>query len=348
LTVFYLVTKQDESTYLPDDFFIYVKIQSLRDIYDNVIDLKAADLVFSSSTDLRAIQKAILEFKSTEISKNYFFKKLLEVKADIVIAGDYTPIIVLNPGFLSLVTRFFPQINSILRIDGITTTHQGKVTIHQFLPESDEEPGTDGEDEAIYFSVVNNLVLLSTKADHIINLYTAHLTNKNLKNNKEVMGLRDKIPAGGFTDIYINSTSIIESITQGNKELAAILSEITFNTYSAFSFKISNEDLFLSAYTTIADIPNEQLRGFLSYNPSSLQVISHLPGVTNIYSTLNCKSFKELVELLLYFKEGPESKTMKTINDSANLLIGASADDCYLTGWAQRLVSLPWRTPRIL
>ncbi|MBN2442255.1 MAG: PQQ-like beta-propeller repeat protein [Spirochaetales bacterium] len=324
LFIFYFVTQQEAISYLPDDFFVYVKIQSLRDIYDNVIDLKAADLIFSSSSDLKSIQKAILEFKSNDISKNYFFKKLLEVKADIVIAPDYSPIIVLNPGILSLVTRFFPQINSVLKIEGITTTQTGKTTLHRFETGDKDENGEN--DQGIYFSVINNLVLLSTKPEHIKNLYAARTSNKNLKGNKEIMDLREKIKSGGFTDIYINSQSIISSIAEGNKELAGILSEITFNNYSALSFKISNRDLFLSAYTTIS-VPNEALHQFLDYNPSSLQVIKYLPAVTTIYSTLNCKSFKNLVELLFYFREGPESKTMKTINDSANLLIGATADE---------------------
>lgn len=317
LVIYYYLTRQDAASYLPDDFFIYVKIKSIRDIYDNVIDLKAADLVFSSSKDLKAIQKVILEFKSNEISKNYFFRKLLEVRADVVVAPDYSPIIVLNPGMLSIITRFFPQVNSILKLEGITTTQQGKITYHCFQT---------GEDEGLFFSVKNNLVFLSTNAEHIKSLYTNFKTDKNLMSNKDAMDLREKIKAGGFTEVYVNSRNLIDSIAEGNKELKSILEEISFNNYSAFSFRLSNQDLFLSAYTTLS-VPNEKLKDFLSYNPSSLQVIKYLPASTNIYTTLNCKSFKDLLEIVLYFQEGPDSKMMKTIDNSSKLLLGASIDE---------------------
>ncbi|MBN2536302.1 MAG: DUF3352 domain-containing protein [Spirochaetales bacterium] len=317
LIVYYYVTKQDAASYLPDDFFIYVKIKSLRDIYDNVIDLKAVDLVFSSSKDLKAIQKTILEFKSNEISKNYFFKKLLEVRADVVIAPDYSPIIVLNPGILSLVTRFFPQVNSILKLEGVTTTQQGKLTYHHFQT---------GENGGVFFSVKDNLVFLSPNVEHIKNLYKNYETDKNLMSNKDAMDLREKIKAGGFTEVYVNSRNLIDSIAEGNNELKSILEQITFNSYSAFSFRLSNRDIFLSAYTTLS-VPNDKLRNFLSYNPSSLQVIKYLPASTNIYTTLNCKSFKDLLDIVFYFKEGPDSKTMKTIENSAKMLLGATTDE---------------------
>jgi hypothetical protein len=319
LTLYYFLTREDPAVYIPNNFLFYVRVNSIRYIYDNVIDLKAADVVFSSSKDLKSIYKAIIDFKSNEMSKNEFFRFLLDVRADIMIAPDYSPVIVFNPGPLSLITRMFPILNFFFKFEGVNLNQiqKGKLTIYDYPVD---------ENQHLYFSLLNNLIFLSTKEKHIDKLYESQKTGENLKSNEDIMELQKKVKAGGFAEIYVDTNSILDIAARGNRELSSIFKEISFNSYSAFTFKISNEDIFLSAYTNFSTT-NEELADFLSYNPSSLQVIQYLPEKTTIYTSANFKSFKQLIEILLYFKEGPSGKTMKTINDSCKLLFGTTVDE---------------------
>ncbi|MBN1699858.1 MAG: hypothetical protein JW881_20275 [Spirochaetales bacterium] len=319
LTLYYFLTKEDPVAYIPDNFLFYVKVNSIRYIYDNVIDLKAADVVFSSSRDLKSIYKMIIDFKSNEMSKNEFFRFLLDVRADIMIAPDYSPVIVFNPGLLSLATRMFPILNFFFKFEGVNLNQiqKGRLTIYDYPVD---------ENQHLYFSLRNNLIFLSTKEKHIDAIYESKKTGKNLASNKEIMELRKKVKGGGFAEIYVDTGSLLDIVKAGSEELSRVFSEISFNSYSAFTFKISNEDLFLSAYTDIS-VENPDLRDFLSYNPSSLQVIQYLPEKTTVYTSANVKSFKQLIGILLDFKEGSQGKTLKTINDSSKLLLGATIDE---------------------
>ncbi|MBN2737943.1 MAG: hypothetical protein JXR70_13240 [Spirochaetales bacterium] len=319
LTVYYFISHQNSADYLPDNFLFYCKVNSIGDIYENLIDLKAAEIAFSSSSDLKAIRKALLDFKSNEFSKNPFFKLLLKVKADILISSDNTPIMIFDPGFLSLATRLFPLANNFIRVKGfnLNIIQKGQLTIFDY-PVDDKQH--------VFFSINNNLIMVSTKQEQVEACYSAKSSLGNIKSNNDLMALQQKLKTGGLAEIFVNTASIIESIAADNDELKEIFSEITFNGYSAFSFSISNEDIFLRAYTNF-ETTHSQLKDFLNYTPASLQVIPYLPDSTSIYTSVNFKSFKTLLEILLYFKEGPSGKTLKSINDSAQFLLGKSADE---------------------
>lgn len=318
LFIYYLITIQSFQEYLPSNFILYAEVESIKEIYDNVIDLKAADILFSSP-DLKSIYSSILEFKSNELSKNYIFKNLLEVEAGILIDENYKPMIVFDLGILSLATRMLPLINLIYRIDNLDLTiiQKGQLTIYNFTP---------SPEQSFYLSVANNLVFLSTEEENIVKLFENYETGNNLKNNADILNISEKVRQKGFIKLYLNTNSFVNEAFKNDDDIFSILRTLDFNSLSALAFQISNENLKLSGYTKIRT-NNNQLNAFLDYKPVSLEVLKYLPSSTNIYFTLNFKSFKELFQVILTMQGEDFEKSLDEINDLSSKLLHMTLDD---------------------
>jgi len=320
LFVYYLVTMENAEEYVPDDFALYLKVDSIREIYDNVLDLKAADVIFSSP-ELRFIYSAFLEFKSNEFFKTELFRQLLDRSAHFLITKDFSPVIIFDPGLLSLGTRAFPLLEIFYNIGDLKLKkiEKNAITIYEYKPASNQ---------VFYFALNSNLIFLSTKQEHIEKLYEIKQSQKNVKNNKELSALSKKISQKGFIELYISTNDLIQNTLKGIPELNFILRRIDLNSYSILSFFVSNDELHLNAYTNI-EVPDDTLKDLLSYNPSVLGIIKYLPHNTNIFSSIKFKTFKHMYETAIYMKGNQIEDTFKTVDEACQFLLGASVQELF-------------------
>jgi hypothetical protein len=318
LLILYFVTIQSPLEYLPPNFVLYAEVESIQEIYDNVIDLRAADVILLTQ-ELKSIYSAVLEFKSNEFTKNDLFRMLLNIKASVMIDEEYSPTVILDPGLLSLVTRALPIINLVYRVEelDLKIIQKDTLTIYNFTPAPDQD---------LYLSVVNNLVFLSTKQENIEKLYSNYETQDNLKNNSEILSVKEKLKQGGFIELYLSTQAVIDGAVRNNPDIAPFLKYISFNSLSTLSFHISNTDLKLSGYTNITTL-DDVLNQFLDYTPSNLKVIQYLPSSTNLYFSINFKSFKDLYQTTLSLQGEDSQKTMEEIEDTCDFLFNAPIDD---------------------
>jgi hypothetical protein len=319
LLTYYFITMKSAQDFLPDTFSVYVRVHSIKTFYENVLDLKAAEIVFSEVRELKSIQRAIADFKSEEFSRSAFFKKLLEVEAHVVLNSDQTPVIVFDPGLFSLPLRLFPLIEPLIKIDKleITKLRRNHLTLYS-IDLSDKDK--------IFFAINNNLVFVSTKPEPIEACYSLHDRGKTLKNNKEASALWEKLGSPGMAGLIVNTQSIVGTLSQTNPLLKSIFANVSFNGYSAVSFSVSNEKLELEAITDFTT-SNLALRSYASFSPPGESSLTLAPETTNLFSTINVKSLKDLIGLVSLFSAGDEKKLPGNIEDSCRLLFGKSADE---------------------
>jgi hypothetical protein len=320
LFVYYLITMQNAEEYVPDDFALYLKVDSIREIYDNVLDLKAINVILSTP-QLNFIRGAFLEFRSNKFFETELFRQLLDRSAHFLVTKDMSPVIIFDPGLLSLGTRAFPLLEIFYNIGDlkITKAVTDPVTVYEYKPASDQ---------VFYFALNNNLIFFSTKKEHILKLYEIKQTGKSVKNNEELNTLSKKISQKGFIEVYISTNDLIGNTLKGIPELNFILKRIKLNSYSILSFFVSNEELHLNAYTNI-EVPDETLKDLLSYNPSILGIIKYLPQNTNIFSSIKFKTFKHIYETAIYVKGAQVENTFKTVDDACQFLLGASVQELF-------------------
>jgi hypothetical protein len=320
LFVYYVLTLQNAEEYVPDDFALYLKVDSVRQIYDNVLDLKAADVVFSTP-QLRFIYNAVLEFKSNEFFKTELFRQLLDRSAYFLITKDFSPVIIFDPGLLSLGTRALPLLQLFYNFDrmNIKVITKGDITIYNYRP----APGQD-----FYFSLNNNLIFLSTKQQHIEKLYDIKKSGKNIKNNEELTALGSKLTQKGFIRLYLNTMDLIGGTLNNIPELRLVLQGVKLNPYSVLSFFISNDELHVNAYTDIT-VSDPTFGELLRYNAPVPGVLNYLPQNTNIFSCINFKTFKNMYQTALYLEGSQIGDVYKSVDDACRLIFGTSVDDLF-------------------
>ncbi|MBN1524234.1 MAG: hypothetical protein JW904_07130 [Spirochaetales bacterium] len=319
VTIYYLVTLESAEDYLPEDFLLYVKIDSLKNIYNNVLDLKAADVIFSSG-DLRSVYTALLEYRSNQFANNEFLKMLIELQASVIIHDDYSMTLALDPGALSLVTRNFGLINTFFKLDGVnlTTIQKGTLVLYKFAA---------GPTDNFYFSMANNLLFLSTKEENIEQLYRNKTSHKNLNSNKSLAAIKGKIEKKGLIELYASTPKLLENLFKNSPEMRPVLDRITFNELCLLSFYVSNDELRLGIYTEM-DAKDDTLKTFMDYTPSSTGIIRYLPDDANIVTSLNIKSLKDLYAVMLVFQGKSLADTVEQAEGASKLLLsGASFDD---------------------
>jgi hypothetical protein len=324
LLIYYAFTIQSAEDYLPKDFLFYVKIDSLKDIYNNVLDLKAAEVIFSQP-EFQAIHNALLEFKSNEFARDNVLKRLLEMRASIVVHEDRSITVVLEPGLLSLATRNIALISTLVKIEkvNLTIVQKGKLTVYAI---------SIGDSEQFFFSVANNLVFLSTKRENIESLFKNFDTGNNLKNNKSLSAVQGKLGEKGLLDLYVSTPLLIDLLFKNSSNVYQAFSQVAFNDLSLISFYVSNNELRIGIFSSFLP-KNASLKSFLAYNPASLQSIKYFPATTSVVSSVNVKSFKDLYGLLLLFQGQELSRIYAQIDDVTKSLLGISLDDL-LFNWS--------------
>ncbi|MBN2353240.1 MAG: DUF3352 domain-containing protein [Spirochaetales bacterium] len=317
LGVYYLVTLRSAEEYLPAKFLFYVKIDSLKEIYENVLDLKAADVLFSQP-EFKSVYRALLDFKSNEWARDPVLKKLLEMRASIVVHQDRSLSLVLEPGLLSLGTRNFALISAFLKVDNLnlTTTRKGDVTVYGI--------GFGSRDQ-FFFSVVDNLVLVSDKTANIESLYRNRTSGENLAHDKSLASVQGKLGAKGMLDLYVSTPTLINLALPEDSPVKRILSRLTLNDLSLLSLDLSNDELTLGLYSSFTPT-HRGLASFLDYNPPPLQSLKYPPLSSSVYSALNVKSFKDLFELRLLLDNKDVEGTINQLDGVAKTFLGTGLD----------------------
>lgn len=320
--VFFLIS-DDLSNYALDDFNVYVRIDSIREVYDNLIDLKASDVIFSNA-ELRDIHNSILNFKSKDISKNPLLRFALNIKADIYVKDDFKSVAVFDLGMKSGVLFFKDIIFNMIENDKVGIK-SGKVNNLKFYTIA-----TGGREYYLYFK--KNLVFFGFEKSLITQLLDSKkdseqkndsLNEKTIKEKIEY--LRKEIKSGGIGEVVFN-TSYIREFLIANPDIEPLMRSLDFDDFSSLSFSVSNSDLFFSSFTGIST-NLEILNDFLLYDPGQQEVTRYLPDNTNLYFSINFKSFREFYKLFLYFKQNEFDEQIKKLEKASQTLFKMSIDD---------------------
>ena len=97
LYVNYLFTKEKPEDYLSSDFMLYLEIESMGQVYENLVDLKALE-VFLTGQQKNDLFLALNNFKSGNLARHPLFKDILDIKAYLQILDNGKPVIILDPG----------------------------------------------------------------------------------------------------------------------------------------------------------------------------------------------------------------------------------------------------------
>lgn len=315
LLIHHQVTKKAPEQYLPSDAKAYIAIDSLHDLYNDIIDLKALEIVFAQEK-LNNLFYSVIDFKNADYSSTPLFKEILDLKTYIVLQENYSPALIIDPGLKGIATRHIPSfLNSIKHedIEISTSILEGNVVYTL----------TVKAETSYYFIIEENLVLLALEKSDLVKMIKASKTGEGLATRDKLKKLKTTKVKDSILNLFLDTNSVLENVAEEGSSTEKLLSMVDFPSLTALSLALTNESVNIKAAT---DITTEEplLTNFLGHKASPLGVINTLPDTTNIYTSVNFKSFKELYAIISTLQDG---FVLEEYDSLIKGLSGLSSDD---------------------
>ncbi len=317
--ILYKMTKEEVKKYIPLDYTGYIKIDSLMDTYNSLVDLRASDVILSK-TELKDIYKTILDIRSTKILKNKFLAKLINLKANIIIKKDYSPILLFDLGYKSIITRSSQFMTKFMGNHNKFSLEKlnSKNNIYQLHLKT--------YNRVLYISVCKNLLFVAFNKEDIDYLYETKQKANNIYYDENFKFIKNKTKNFGMADIYFNTNEVFQPLFLSSYKVNKIINKFKYNTNTAISMNITNEDFLLNTYTSYYTT-DKKINDFIWNESGKLDVVDYLPNDTNLYSGIKIKSFEEFYKVFLYLNERQYDEKIKTIDKSSKLLFGLGIEE---------------------
>ncbi|MGP1458668.1 MAG: hypothetical protein ACTTKL_05095 [Treponema sp.] len=271
---------------LPKGFETYVRMDSAWKALNPLLDLRAAEVLFSSP-NFASFRAPFMQLRSSPLRKNKAAAVLASRRADIALyaaeGGGQDFLALIDLSFLSALTspvRFYAPLLKVENIDYIKE-------------DSCFEYGSGAQ--KIFIRPYRNLVVASSSKD----LLKSSLTGKNAASysieEKKLLTQKSAEPV----KVTVDARSLLASFTNGDETLAQFSSYFSKDTLSVLSFGITDSKINVKA-----DIPvniedeNSHLSVVLKKSSGVPAILTKMSGAVNYYSIINAGTLEELKNLV--------------------------------------------------
>ncbi len=323
LTVHYFFTIKQPLSYIPEKFLIFAEIPSLKIVYEDWINLEAADIILSSQEFL-PIRKVLTDFRGKSLSKNNLFHELLNVRLDSAVLENKKIIAVFDLGWRSVVTRVFPALGINMNLKNITSIRKnGKIVFKYGM----------GNNNSLYFSFEDNLLILSTDDALLEDVLEKAGSDNNLlkKGEKELLDKLKSAPFGTLR-ILVDTKELLKPAAESNPTVKQVLDKIDFSKETIITIKLDNTN-FRMELSAFPDSTDEIIKKVISSNPEKIDIISRLPSNTSFFSIINLCSIKDIASLAVGLQGKSAVELMNKADEDCKLLFGMGLDGLFFD-WA--------------
>lgn len=320
LVIIHLIRRESVDDYLPAGAQAYLEIESFRDFYEDVIDLKALEIVLSQEEWSQFFQ-TVLDFKNNKYSESFLFQQLLNLRTNIVLHEDFSPSLIIDPRIKGMFTRFIPLFINKIHDDAlaVTISASGENTLYTLTYNDESE-------YHIFFK--KNLIFISLKRENLLSLIEAGESGEGKLTHRGLEKMDRVSVKNSILDMYLKTDSLLRGFSESESAMGKILTLADFPSYASVSLALSNQQVDIKASADII-ARTGLFKDFLAHQASPLGVIRTLPDTTNIYSAVNFKSFNDLYQILLTMQDE------FVLEDYDNLLK-------FLSGMTSREILFSW------
>lgn len=324
LVIYHLITSEKPKDYLSSEFLLYVEIESMGQLYEKTLDLKALEVLLTGQNkdDLFI---TLNNFKTGSIAKHPLFKGILDIEAHFQILDDGSPVFVLDPGIRSVFTRLIPIANKLYKIPSLD------LNILQREGESIYEYAIN-EKTSIYLIFHNNLIFVGFNAEALLSMLHNKEDLTSISSLGNIGRLKKSVREQGIITCYVQMKKLLPYVLgEKSKEWAFINKKLFFPDLSILTVDISNAQFSMSFYTDIQYRNGILLDSLQEWDSGELKAVEFLPQSTNIYSGYKFSNFMDIYSLFLSLQEMDIEKTINKAESAAKTLLGVTIEDLF--GW---------------
>jgi hypothetical protein len=326
LVVRWLVTKEDPVAYLPERYVAYIQVPSIRGIYDDWLNLEAADTVLSRQ-DLAQYRRVVGDARGLALTDSPILRALLDVHADIMLLPQRQLLAVVDLGWRGIITPLARFVGPLLNIRGFSFLNEGGVSMYRY---------TSGA-TTIHVAFVNNLAVVSLDADVVKQALDRRASNTGLsaKASRELLD-RLKLRSSRAVRVMVDTESLSQELLGGSDIGARALQAIELPGQAMLDVELSQDSLRMGAELPI-HVSLPELEQVLGVAPSPIGVLKYVPSSCYLLSVSNLAPLKDLYAIAAAF----QGKDVQDIYDKADAgaksVVGAGIEEL-LFSWIGREV----------
>lgn len=320
LAAWYFLDRRSSFDYLPAKFRAYVQVPSLRRVYEEWIDLKAADAVLTSMK-FEDLRKGLIEFRGTQASQSPFIRSLIDVRADVMLLGDGSVLAVLDLGPRSLVSRLAPAAGPLLSVKNLSFTKKAKLSYFEY------QIG----DKSIYASPAGNLLVISTSAKALAEAFALKGGPESFQARADSATLKSLSRSGRGLRFLADSGSLLSIPLSWFKQGREIFGVLAFPREGLADIDLSNSEATLDVDLSVESaLP--QMAEVLSGARSRSTVRDIIPASTSFMVGVNLPSLESLYDLAGAL-EPDLKKNLESASAASKLALGMDLKELIFS-WA--------------
>ena len=312
----WLLRHEDPLSFLPDRYVALVQVPSLRVVYDDWLDLDAADVILSRP-ELVSYRGALSDIRGLALTRSAFMRRLLDVHADVVLLPDRQLLAVLDLGWRGIFSPLARVAGPLLSLKGFSFLNDAGTPLYRFASGS----------ATIQAALRENVAVVALDEGVVKDALARRAAGQGLASRASRELLERLRPRSTTAIRVLVDTQSFSSDLLGASALGArVLAALQLPGQSTLEAEAHPESLRLSSDMPIsASLP--ELARVLSQAPRPVGVLRYVPSSASLVSLVNMGRLGDMYRLLAALEGTGLQDVYKKADDGARSVLGAGIDE---------------------
>ncbi len=313
----WLIKHEDPTAFLPDKYVAYFQVPSIRGLYDEWLNLEAADVVLARP-DLGQYRRVVTDARGLALTNHPMLKALLDLPADVMLLKEKKLLVVLPLGWRGILTPLARFVGPMLKLKGFSYLSESGFSMYRY---------TTAGQTTIHGAFVNDVAIISLDADTVKEAVARRANNTGLsaKASRELLD-RIKLRSKSAVRVLVDTGSIAAEVLGGSGFGDRLMQAVELPGQSMLDVTLDPERIRLGASLPVS-ISLEELSKPLSRSPSPVGVLRYAPATTYLLTVCNIAPLKDLYRLAAAFQGQDVEDIYAKADAGAKSVVGAGIDE---------------------
>lgn len=280
--------KADRTDYVPENYSVHLRTDSLWDSVNPLLDLQALDVLLTDP-DLAKFKPVLVEFRQSDLRTNSLVDFALSRRTDLMVYEDSAFVGILDSGILSGIVKLAPFVLDKIEIENLSVVKASGKTWFEY---------TSGEN-VFYVTVVKNLILFSQNKEFFEKAVSGGHREKLSESCKKTFEGKLSSPFAVTAD----SKKVLEMFAEENAYALSVKQCLSDEELAVIDFGISDKNLKISVsvpYSLENLDEKNPVAKLMKKNSKVPVIVQKLPSFVQYYTVLSAGSLEELKDAAFY------------------------------------------------
>jgi hypothetical protein len=312
----WLITHEDPTAFLPDKYVAYFQVPSIKGLYDEWLNLEAADVVLARP-DLSQYRRVVTDARGLALTNSPILKALLDMPADVMLLQNKKLLVVLPLGWRGIFTPLARIVGPSLQLKGFSFLSESGVSMYRY---------SSGQ-TTIHAAFVNDVAIISLDPDVVKETISRRQSNTGLsaRASRELLD-RVRLRSKTAVRVMVDTAGIASELLAGSGFGDKLLKAVELPGQSMLDIQLGPELLKLGANLPVS-ITLPELEKMLSKGPAPIGVLRYVPASAYLLSVSNIAPLRELYRLAAAFQGKDVEDIYKKADEGARSVVGAGIEE---------------------